>query len=77
MPIYYFQFRKAAGIERMDGIEFPDEQTLLREAVRGAKDLMCEGICEGYDRTHWVAQVFDGKGREVLKLKFSDLLKRE
>lgn len=77
MPSYVFEFTKSHGVERTDAIDFADEQSLRREAIRGAKDLMCEGISEGFNRTGWVLRAFDRQDREVLLLNFADLLEEE
>lgn len=77
MPRYVLEFTTLHGVERTDAIEFDDEETLRREAVRSAKDLMREGITEGRDRTGWRMRVYDEQNREILHLSFADLLKAE
>lgn len=77
MPVYFFEFIKSNGIERTDAIDLPDRETLRTEAVRGAKDIMCEGISQGFDRTRWKALVYDQDGKLVLTLDFSELLTEE
>lgn len=77
MPSYVFEFTKAGSVERTDPIELVDDHAVRLEAVRGAKDLMCEGIVEGLDRTGWVVRAFDGDDRLVLRLNFADLLEKD
>ncbi|WP_099864324.1 DUF6894 family protein [Pararhizobium haloflavum] len=77
LPTYYFEFCGKDGfVDRSDGIDLADG-ALCEEAVKGAKDLMREGISEGLDRTGWVAQIYDAEGELVLRFRFSDLLRRE
>lgn len=76
MTLYYFEFQTAAGPERIDGIDLP-EANLRSEAIRGAKDIMCEGILNGLDRTGWSLRVYDEAGRLALAFSFTDLLVKE
>jgi hypothetical protein len=77
VPAYFFEFIKSNGIERTDAVVLPGLESLREEAVRGAKDIMCEGIVEGLDRTRWKALVYDEDGKLVLTLDFSELLTEE
>lgn len=76
VPMYYFEFQTATGPERIDGIDLP-EADLQNEAIRGAKDIMCEGIINGLDRTGWTLRVYDETGQVALAFKFADLLRKE
>lgn len=77
VPAYFFEFIKANGIERTDPITLPGLDSLRIEAIRGAKDIMCEGIMEGLDRTRWKALIYDENGKLVLALDFAELLTEE
>lgn len=77
MALYYFEFLKRNGVERMDAISLPGLKALREEAVSGAKGIMREGISLGKDRSGWKARVYDEEGHVVLELRFADLLEPE
>jgi 2,3-bisphosphoglycerate-independent phosphoglycerate mutase len=72
---YTFEFETLAGLEKLDPIDLPDLNAVRREAVKGARSLMAEGIDEGVDRSHWRVRVYDPAGTCIYQMSFSDVLR--
>jgi hypothetical protein len=74
MPRYRFEFREDFAQELLDDIDLADDEAAIKEAVRTAREIMADGILEGFDRTGWVSRVYDETGQIVTTVKFSDLV---
>ncbi len=77
MPRYFFHIREIEStVEDTEGIEFPDEAAVRKEAVRSARDLMVEHIRRGLDVSGWSYEVTDEHGRPIMTVPFSEAIRR-
>jgi hypothetical protein len=56
------------------GIDFADRDTVLAEAVAGARDLIAHGIMQNEDVSGQVFRIRDGNGETVARVPFRDTL---
>ncbi len=61
-------------IEDPEGIDFADLDTVIAEAVAGARDLVAHGIMQNEDVSGQVFRIRDGKGATVATVPFRDTL---
>ncbi len=69
MPLYFFHIRDQHYLhEDREGIELPDLQAVLEEALRTDRDLLVEGA--GIYGLEF--EITDGSGRTVLKVPIQE-----
>jgi hypothetical protein len=72
MPLYYFHIRNGDKLERdPDGMELPDMDAALAEALTVARELLGEISDLGREA---VIEVADEAGQTLLTLPFSDAI---
>ena len=72
MPHYYFHLHNHVGARDEEGQDLPDLAAAREEAIRGARDLMAEGIKQGeVELDDWI-EVQDESGAQVLAVQFRD-----
>lgn len=74
MPRYRVIIAESVSTEVLDEIEFPDEEAARYDLVKGAGEMLVDGVLQGIDRTGWVAHLFDEDGRHLSTVKFADFL---
>jgi hypothetical protein len=73
MPLYYLHIRHRNELEEdPDGMELPDIDAAMAEALKVARELTAE--MPGYDGST-VIEIADGDGQTILTLPFSDALR--
>jgi hypothetical protein len=74
MPRYFFHFPKPYEAIDEEGLDLPDEQAALKEAVAAARELVAEAIKAGRNLTPKQIVVADATGREVAAVNLKDML---
>ncbi len=78
MPRYFFHVRDGDTLHRDDaGLDLPDIEAVIREAVQGAKDAMREAATQGQDVSGRSFEVVDENGEQVLTLPFARAIEDE
>lgn len=79
MPLYKFEFHEDLKSDIVSEIELADDATAQSEAVRTAKELMVDGILEGFDRSNWIIRIYNEKNPDMIVgvVLFSDFVIRE
>jgi len=73
MPLYYLHIRNGGKLEvDPDGIELPDLDAALAEAVKVARELVDEVDDLGRDA---LIEITDGSGETILTMPFSDAVR--
>jgi hypothetical protein len=71
MPRYYFSLANGRNFTDVDGLELPDVEAALGEAIGFASDLMRLEPARR-DWSDWVVQVTDENQKPVFNLPFLD-----
>jgi hypothetical protein len=74
MPRYFFHLQKANEAVDEEGLDLPDEQAALKEAVASARELLAEAIRAGRDLRPERIVIADATGREVATVNMKDVL---
>ncbi|NOJ40336.1 DUF6894 family protein [Bradyrhizobium australiense] len=75
MARFYFHLREMDQLVTDDeGVELPDQSAALREAQRGARDLLADAIKTGKDTVPDAFVIADEQGREIATLLFETVL---
>ena len=74
MPRYRVIIAENVSTEVLDAIEFPDEDAARCDLVKGAGEMLVDGVLQGVDRTGWVAHLFDEEGRHLSTVRFADFI---
>jgi hypothetical protein len=69
----FFYKIPATGAEDELG-EFADESKAREDAYESVRELVSEGVREGWDMSDWKMLVTDESGRTVVELPFSEAL---
>lgn len=77
MPRFFFNLRDGKTVIDPEGLLLPGKEEALREALRGARDIMAWDVRAGLLRLKDRIEVVDGRGEPVLDLAFRDALKIE
>ncbi|KLK94581.1 hypothetical protein AA309_02810 [Microvirga vignae] len=73
MPLYFLHIRNGDKLEiDPDGMELPDQDAALIEALKVARELLDEVADLGRDA---VIEIADGTGETVLTVPFSDAVR--
>jgi hypothetical protein len=72
VPRFFFHFFDDAVIRDDEGIELADAEAARREAVAGARSMMCDQLTAGRLSLHHRIEVRDEQGDEILTLAFGD-----
>ena len=72
MPRYYFHLYNGATARDEEGRDLPDLHTARQEAIKAAREMMCEDIREGLLRLDLRIEIGDADGTEVLLVPFTD-----
>ena len=63
-------------MEDPDGSECPDDASIRREAIEGAREIMAEHIRKGRDVSDWSFEIVDEDNRPVMTVPFSEAIRR-
>jgi hypothetical protein len=63
-------------VEDPDGSECPDDASIRREAIEGAREIMAEHIRKGRDVSDWSFEIVDEDNRPVMTVPFSEAIRR-
>ena len=63
-------------MEDPDGSECPDDASIRREAIEGAREIMAEHIRKGRDVSDWSFEIVDEDNRPVMTVPFSEPIRR-
>ena len=74
MPRYSVIIAENISTEVIEDIEFPDAESARHDLVKGAGEMLVDGVLQGVDRTGWVAHLFDDEGHHLSTVKFADFL---
>jgi Domain of unknown function (DUF6894) len=74
MPHYFFHLRNPNEAVDEEGLDLPDEQAALKEAVAAARELLAEAIRAGRDLGTERIVIADATGREVATVNIKDVL---
>ena len=75
MAGYFFHHQKSGQlIQDEEGEEYPSLETVRKEAVLSARDIIAEAAKQGRNATHESFLIVDDLGQTVLVLKFADAL---
>jgi hypothetical protein len=72
MPRYYFHLYNGATARDEEGRDLPDLHRARQEAIKAAREMMCEDIREGVLRLDLRIGIGDADGTEVLLVPFTD-----
>ncbi|HEV2080482.1 MAG TPA: hypothetical protein VGR19_11380 [Allosphingosinicella sp.] len=78
MPRYFFTIYDDLVSEDEEGRDLPDVETAKAEAIKGARELMCEELRNGrlVLRDHHI-EVVDEVGKRVADIAFKDVIRIE
>jgi hypothetical protein len=72
VPQYFFHVYDDIVAHDAEGLNLPNLDAARLEALRGARELMCDQVRHGYIvRSHWI-DVVDERGEKVLTVSFKD-----
>jgi hypothetical protein len=74
---YYFDIFDPDVIRDDEGIELADAEAARREALAGARSIMCDQVAQGRLSLHYRIDVRDEAGDEILSLAFGDAVRIE
>ncbi|MBA2771457.1 MAG: hypothetical protein M3428_00600 [Pseudomonadota bacterium] len=77
MPRFFFHIYDDGIARDADGRDFPDAEAAKREAIKGARELMCEQVREGRLALNHRVEIEDDTGNRVATLRFGDLVQIE
>ena len=77
MPRYFFHVYDDLTALDEDGLDLPDAETAKAQALKGARSIACEQVCEGYLKLHHRVEVVDSAGAPVATITFADAVKVE
>ena len=77
MPRFFFHVYDDGVAHDDEGREFPDVETAKREAIKGARELMCEQLRNGSLALMHRIEVEDEGGNRVATLSFRELVRIE
>ena len=73
MPLFYFHLHdRFAAVPDPDPRELPDLEVVRAQALKGARSIICEDVCEGRVDLTGRIDVLDDAGNMVLSLPFSE-----
>jgi hypothetical protein len=73
VPRFYFHLHDRFGpVPDPDPRELPDLDVVRAQALKGARSIICEDVCEGRVDLTGRIDVLDAKGTLVLSLPFSE-----
>lgn len=75
MPTYFFKAHDRFGAAPdLNGLELPDLAAVHRQAVAGARSLICDDIRQGILDLSGAIEVTDEEGETVLLLRFDEVV---
>jgi hypothetical protein len=73
VALYYFHIRCNGELIRdPEGLELPDLETAMHEALKGAWSMMSADILTGTLRLNQAIEICDSRGRSLSTLRFAD-----
>jgi hypothetical protein len=76
MSRFFFHVRDSCGeVLDPDGLELADADQALREALKGARSIIAEGVCRGELDLTGSVEVLDEAGSTVLLLPYSEAVR--
>ena len=76
MPRFFLHVRTPYGlIEDEEGVEYPDYDKAMDEAVRGARCLMIGEVAEGSLCLHQAIEIHDAGGRHLKTVPFTEAVR--
>ena len=75
MPRFFFHVYDDAVTQDDEGREFGDVVAAKREAIKGARELMCEQLRKGYLALNHRVEVEDDDGNRVAVIRFREVVR--
>jgi hypothetical protein len=77
MPRFFFDVHDDIDMIDDDGVELPDADAAAREALRGARALICEQVTKGRINLSHFVKVRDEAGAHVATVSFDEAVTLE
>jgi hypothetical protein len=74
MPLYYFNIYNDDITMDEEGQDLPDAEAARTEAIKSARDIICDGVREGEVTLSHRIEIEDEEHRPVLTVRFDEAL---
>lgn len=72
MPRFYFHLFNDLDVRDEEGLELPDKAAAIEQAVKNARVMAAESVCEGHLVLNHRIEIMDANGSAVATVRFGD-----